>query len=110
MVPETADSPLSTTSKSSQDNKFQSSNDGAKKVDEDLIKENECNDQWEDDSTNSTNRVNTVTLNNNVASSSGVNAVGTNISVDLPSDLNMPSLEDISIFEDSHDNEDIFGA
>nr|GEX19497.1 putative ribonuclease H-like domain-containing protein [Tanacetum cinerariifolium] len=43
-------------------------------------------------------------------SSSGVNAVGTNISSDLPPDLNMPSLEDISIFEDSHDDEDVFGV
>nr|GEX63867.1 hypothetical protein [Tanacetum cinerariifolium] len=51
-----------------------------------------------------------VTLNINAASSNGVNAVGTNISIDLPPDLNMPSLEDISIFKDSHDDEDAFGA
>nr|GEV55397.1 ribonuclease H-like domain-containing protein [Tanacetum cinerariifolium] len=56
----------------SQDNEFQPSNDCAKKVDEDLRKENECNDQEEEDSTESTNRVNTVTLNINVACSSGV--------------------------------------
>nr|GEU65929.1 hypothetical protein [Tanacetum cinerariifolium] len=100
----TANSPLSTTSKSSQDNKFQASNDGAKRVNEDLSKENECNDQGEEDSTNSTNRVNTVTLNINDASSSRVNDVGTNIIIDLPPDPNMLSLEDIGIFEDSHDD------
>nr|GEU55103.1 hypothetical protein [Tanacetum cinerariifolium] len=72
----TADSPFSTTSKSSQDNEFQPSNDGAKKVDEDPRK---------------------------------VNAISTNISIDLPPNLNMPSLKDISIFEDSHDDEDVFG-
>nr|GEW72977.1 hypothetical protein [Tanacetum cinerariifolium] len=65
----TADLPFSTTSKSSQDNEFQPSNNGENKVDEDLKKENKCNDQWEEDSTNSTNRVNTVTSNINAASS-----------------------------------------
>nr|GEW16634.1 ribonuclease H-like domain-containing protein [Tanacetum cinerariifolium] len=40
-----ANSPFSTTSKSSKDNEFQPSNDDAKRVDEDLSKENECNDQ-----------------------------------------------------------------
>nr|GEW11050.1 uncharacterized mitochondrial protein AtMg00810-like [Tanacetum cinerariifolium] len=88
------------------DNEFQPSNDGVKKVNEDLRKENKCNDQGEEDSFNSTNKVNTVTLNINAASSSGVNVVGTNISIDLPPDPNMPSLEDICIFEDSHDDED----
>nr|GFA82628.1 putative ribonuclease H-like domain-containing protein [Tanacetum cinerariifolium] len=71
----TADSTLSTISKSSQDNEFQPLNDGAKRVDEDLSKENKCNDQGEEDSTNNTNRVNTVTSNINAASSSGVNVV-----------------------------------
>nr|GEY30126.1 retrovirus-related Pol polyprotein from transposon TNT 1-94 [Tanacetum cinerariifolium] len=78
--------------------------------DEDLRKENECNAQREEDSTNNTNRVNTVTSNINSASSSEVNAIGTNIIIDLPPDLNMPSLEDIGVFEDSHDDEDAFGA
>nr|GEU94572.1 hypothetical protein [Tanacetum cinerariifolium] len=105
----TADSPFSSISKSSQDNKFHPSNDGTKKVDDHLRKENECNNQGEEDSTNNTNRVNTVTLNMNAASSSGVNVVAINISIDLPPDPNMPSLEDIGIFEDSHDDEDIFG-
>nr|GEV25896.1 retrovirus-related Pol polyprotein from transposon TNT 1-94 [Tanacetum cinerariifolium] len=106
----TADLPFSTISKSSQDNKFQPSNDGAKKVDEDLRKENGCNNLREEDSTNSTNRVNTITSNINAASSSRVNVVGTNISIDLSPDPNMPSLEDIGIFKDSHDDEDVFGA
>nr|GEV47112.1 ribonuclease H-like domain-containing protein [Tanacetum cinerariifolium] len=107
--PVTADSPFSTTSKSSQDNEFQPSNDGTKRVDEDLSKENEFNPQRDEDSTNNTNRVNTVTSNINAASSNGVNAVGTNISINLCPDPNMLSLEDIGIFEDSHD-EDAFGA
>nr|GEZ44308.1 hypothetical protein [Tanacetum cinerariifolium] len=106
----TTDSPLFTTSKSSQDNEFQPSNYDAKRVDEDLSKENKCNDQGEEDSTNSTNRVNIVTSNINAASSSGVNDVGTNISIGLPPDPNMPSLEDIGIFEDSHDDEDVFSV
>nr|GEV00126.1 hypothetical protein [Tanacetum cinerariifolium] len=108
--PLTVDSPFSTKSKSSQDNEFQPSNDGAKMVNEDLRKENECNDQGEEDNTNITNRVNTITSNINAASSSGVNVVDTNICIDLPPDPNMPSLEDIGIFEDSHDDEDVFGA
>nr|GEY55864.1 retrovirus-related Pol polyprotein from transposon TNT 1-94 [Tanacetum cinerariifolium] len=64
----------------------------------------------EEESTNNTNRVNIVTSNINAASSSGVNVVGTNISIDLPPDPNMPSLEYIGIFEDSHDDKDVFGA
>nr|GEU92280.1 hypothetical protein [Tanacetum cinerariifolium] len=105
----TADSPFSSISKNSQDNEFQPLNDGTKKVDDHLRKENECNNQREEDSNNNTNRVNTVTLNINAASSSGVNDVGINISIDLPPNPNMPSLEDIGIFKDSHDDEDVFG-
>nr|GEW86759.1 hypothetical protein [Tanacetum cinerariifolium] len=104
----TADSPLSATLKISQDNEFKPSNNCANRVDEDLSKENETNAQREEDSTNSTNRVHTVTSNINAASSSRVNVVGTNISIDLPPDPNMPSLEYIDIFEDSHDDEDAF--
>nr|GEX18801.1 hypothetical protein [Tanacetum cinerariifolium] len=92
------------------DNEFRPSNDGAKKVYEDLRKENECNDQREEDNTNNTNRVNTATPNINAASFTGVNVVGTNISIDLPADPYMSSLEDIGIFEDSHDDEDFFDA
>nr|GEX21662.1 uncharacterized mitochondrial protein AtMg00810-like [Tanacetum cinerariifolium] len=79
-------------------------------VDEDLRKENECNDQGEEDNTNNTNRVNTVTSNINAASSSGVNAISTNISIDLSSNSNIPLLEDIGMLEDSHDDEDVLGA
>nr|GEU71134.1 ribonuclease H-like domain-containing protein [Tanacetum cinerariifolium] len=79
----------------------------AKKVNEDLRIENECNDQGKEDSTN---RVNTVTSNINAASSSRVNVVGSNISIDLSPNLNVHSLEDIGIFEDSHDDEDVFGV
>nr|GEU38232.1 retrovirus-related Pol polyprotein from transposon TNT 1-94 [Tanacetum cinerariifolium] len=92
------------------DNEFQPLNNGAKRVDEDLSKENECNDKGVEDSTNSTNKVNTITSNINVTSSSRVNVVITNISIDLPPDPNMPSLEDIGIFKDSHDDEDVFSA
>nr|GEU90062.1 hypothetical protein [Tanacetum cinerariifolium] len=88
----TADSPFSSTSKSSQDTEFQPSNDG------------------EDDTTNSTNRVNNVTSYINATSSSGVNVVGTNISTGLPLDPNIPSLEDIDIFEDSYDDKYVFGV
>nr|GEX04351.1 retrovirus-related Pol polyprotein from transposon TNT 1-94 [Tanacetum cinerariifolium] len=55
-------------------------------------------------------RVNTVTSNINAASSSRVNDVGTNISIEISPDLNMPSLEDIGIFKDSRDDEDVFSA
>nr|GEV27071.1 hypothetical protein [Tanacetum cinerariifolium] len=82
----TADSPFSTTSKSSQDNEFQPSNDGPKRVDENLSKENGYNAKGQ------------------------VNGVGTNISIDLPPDPNMPSLKDIGIFKDSDDDEDAFLA
>nr|GEW02278.1 retrovirus-related Pol polyprotein from transposon TNT 1-94 [Tanacetum cinerariifolium] len=69
-----------------------SSNDG-NKVYEDPRKENECKDQDKD-----TNNVNTVTLI--------VNAAGTNKDNELPFDLNMPALEDVSIFNFSSDDED----
>nr|GEU92380.1 ribonuclease H-like domain-containing protein [Tanacetum cinerariifolium] len=81
-----------------------------KRVVKDLSKENECNDQGDKDNTNSTNRANIVTSNINATNSSKVNDVGKNISIDLPPDPNMPSLEDIGIFEDSHDDEDVFSA
>nr|GEZ29730.1 hypothetical protein [Tanacetum cinerariifolium] len=74
------------------------------------FRENTPNNVGEEDSTNITNRVNTVTSNINAASSSGVNIVGTNISIDLPLDLNIHSLDDIGIFEDSHNDEDVFGT
>nr|GEV32000.1 hypothetical protein [Tanacetum cinerariifolium] len=61
----------------------------------------------EKDSVNNTNRVNDVSSTVNAASNE-VNVVGRKLSIELPDDLNMPDLEDISIFKDS--NEDVFGA
>nr|GFC73402.1 hypothetical protein [Tanacetum cinerariifolium] len=61
----------------------------------------------ENDSVNSTNRVNDVSSNVNAASNE-VNSVGRKSSIELPDDPNMPELEDISIFEDS--NEKKIGA
>nr|GEV36098.1 hypothetical protein [Tanacetum cinerariifolium]GEV62198.1 hypothetical protein [Tanacetum cinerariifolium] len=61
----------------------------------------------EKDSVNSTNRVNVVSSTINAASNE-VNAIGRKSSIKLPDDLNMPKLEDISIFKDS--NEYVFGA
>nr|GFA42837.1 hypothetical protein [Tanacetum cinerariifolium] len=61
----------------------------------------------EKDSVNSTNRVNAVSSTVNAASNE-VNVVGRKLSIELLDDLNMPELEDISIFEDS--NKDVFGV
>nr|GEX26485.1 hypothetical protein [Tanacetum cinerariifolium] len=58
-------------------------------------------------SVNSTNRVNVVSATVNAASNE-VNVVGRKSSIELPDDLNMSELEDISIFNDS--NEDVFDA
>nr|GEW56023.1 copia protein [Tanacetum cinerariifolium] len=77
------------------------------KVNEVPRQENECKDQEEKDSVNSTNRVNAVSLTVNAASNE-VNAVGRKSSIELPDDLVMPELEDISIFKDS--NKDVFGS
>nr|GEV22450.1 hypothetical protein [Tanacetum cinerariifolium] len=60
----------------------------------------------ENDSVNSTNRVNAVSLTVNAASN-GVNVVGRKTSIELFHDPNMHELEDISIFEDL--NKDVFG-
>nr|GFA50027.1 putative ribonuclease H-like domain-containing protein [Tanacetum cinerariifolium] len=61
----------------------------------------------ENESVNSTNRVNAVISIVNAASNE-VNVVGRKLSIELPYDPNMPELEDISIFEDS--NKDVFGV
>nr|GEU70421.1 putative ribonuclease H-like domain-containing protein [Tanacetum cinerariifolium] len=58
----------------------------------------------EKDSVNNTNRVIVVSSTVNTASNK-VNVVGRKSSIKLPDDLNMPDLEDISIFKDS--NEDV---
>ncbi|GJV40888.1 putative ribonuclease H-like domain-containing protein [Tanacetum coccineum] len=84
---------------SSDDDGFKPSSDVEKKVNEDPRKESECNDQEKEDNVNSTNNVNTV--------SSTVNAAGTNKdNAELLVDLNMPALEDYSIFDLSSDDQD----
>nr|GFB38332.1 hypothetical protein [Tanacetum cinerariifolium] len=75
--------------------------DDGKKVNDDLRKENKCNDQEKEDNrdnVNSTNNVNTVSLT--------VNAAGTNKDNELPFDPNMPAFEDVGTFDFSNDNED----
>ncbi|GJR55789.1 retrovirus-related pol polyprotein from transposon TNT 1-94 [Tanacetum coccineum] len=103
----TADPPFFNNPKSSQDDGFQPTNDGEKKVDKESSKEDECKDKGEEESTNNTNRVNTVSSNINASSSSKVNTIGTNISIDLTYDPNMPELEEIGIFEDASDDEEV---
>nr|GEW01381.1 hypothetical protein [Tanacetum cinerariifolium] len=76
--------------------------DDGKKVDKDLRKENECNDQEKKDNDNSTNNVNTV----NIAGTNKVNAFGENISIKHQFDLNMHALEDVCTFDFSRDDED----
>nr|GEV48675.1 copia protein [Tanacetum cinerariifolium] len=103
----TADPPFPQEPKSSQDAGFKLSNDVKKKVNEVPRQEIECKDQEEKDNVNNTNRVNVVSSTVNAASNK-VNVVGRKSSIKLLDDLNMPDLEDISIFEES--NEDVFGA
>nr|GEY42989.1 hypothetical protein [Tanacetum cinerariifolium] len=69
------------------------------KVDDDPSKGSKCKDQEQDDNVNSTNNV-------NAASTNRVNAVSGNISNELPFDLHMPALEDISTFNFSSDHKD----
>ncbi|GJS55814.1 hypothetical protein Tco_0629176 [Tanacetum coccineum] len=76
------------TFKSSPDAGFKPLGDDEKKVDEDLSKDSERDDQDKDDNVKSTNNVNAATTNE-------VNAVGGKSSIELPDDLNMPELEDI---------------
>nr|GEY58381.1 ribonuclease H-like domain-containing protein [Tanacetum cinerariifolium] len=85
--------------KSYHDDGFKPSSDDGKKVDEDLSKGSECNDQEKEDNGNNTNNVND-------ASTNEVNVVGENISSELPFDPNMLALEDISTFNFSSDHED----
>nr|GEV41952.1 putative ribonuclease H-like domain-containing protein [Tanacetum cinerariifolium] len=92
--------------KSSYDTRFKPSNNVEKKVNEVPRQDTECKDQ-EKDSVNNTNKVSAVSSPVNTARNE-VNAVGRKSSIELHEDLNMPELEDISIFEDS--NEDVFSA
>nr|GFB48414.1 hypothetical protein [Tanacetum cinerariifolium] len=85
-------------SKSSHDDRFKTSNDDGNKVDEDPSKECECNDQEKEDNVNNTNNINTISLTVNVAD--------TNEDNELSFDTNIPSLEDVSIFNFLIDDED----
>nr|GEU77838.1 hypothetical protein [Tanacetum cinerariifolium] len=91
----TADPPFSQDLKSSHDDGSKPSSDDGKKVDEDPRKENECNDQEKEDNVNNTNNV-----------SSTIIAARTNKDNELPFDLNMHALEDVSIFNFSNNDED----
>nr|GEZ98344.1 hypothetical protein [Tanacetum cinerariifolium] len=80
--------------------------DDEKKVDEDLSKESECNDQKKEDNVYNTNNVNTVSSTVNVVGTNEVNADGGIISSELSFDPNTPALEDVGIFDFSSDDED----
>ncbi|GJX02987.1 retrovirus-related pol polyprotein from transposon TNT 1-94 [Tanacetum coccineum] len=95
----TTDPPFSQDPKSSHDDGSKPSSDDGKKVDEDPRKDSEYKDQEKEDNVNSTNNV-------NAASTNEVNVVGEKLSIELPVDLNMPVLEDISIFDFTRDDED----
>ncbi|GJY23514.1 putative ribonuclease H-like domain-containing protein [Tanacetum coccineum] len=85
--------------KNSHDDGSKPSSDDGKKVDKDPRKDSECNDQEKEDNVNSTNNVNATGTNE-------VNAVGGKTSIELPFDLNMPALEDYSIFDFSSNDKD----
>ncbi|GJW78780.1 putative ribonuclease H-like domain-containing protein [Tanacetum coccineum] len=95
----TADPAFSQDLKSSHDDGSKPSSDDGKKVDEDPRKDSECNDQEKEDNVNNTNNVNAASINE-------VNAVGEKTSIELLDDPNMPTLEDISIFDFSRSDED----
>ncbi|GKD16503.1 ribonuclease H-like domain-containing protein, partial [Tanacetum coccineum] len=88
-----ADPPYSQDPKSSQDDGSKPSSDDEKKVDKDSRKDSECINQEKEDNVNSTNNVNATSTNK-------VNDVGGKTIIKLTLDLNMPELEDYSIFED----------
>nr|GEX15594.1 hypothetical protein [Tanacetum cinerariifolium] len=108
----TADPPFSQDPKSSHVDRSKPSSDDGKKVDEDPRKENDCKDQEKEDNVNSTNNVNTagnvntVSLTFSAAGTNKVNVVGGKISIELPFDTKMSTLEDDSIFDFSSDDED----
>ncbi|GJX59395.1 hypothetical protein Tco_0290785 [Tanacetum coccineum] len=85
--------------KSSHDDGSKPSGDDEKKVDEDPRKDSEYKDQEKEDNVNRTNNV-------NAASTNEVNVVGGKISIELPFNLNMPTIKDYSIFDFSRDDED----
>ncbi|GJV28846.1 putative ribonuclease H-like domain-containing protein [Tanacetum coccineum] len=101
-----ADPPFSQDPKSSHDDESKPSSNDGKKVDEDPRKDSECKDKEKEDNVNNTNNVNTVSSTVSIAGINEVNVVGGKISIELPFDLNMPALEDYSIFDFSRDDED----
>nr|GEU34047.1 hypothetical protein [Tanacetum cinerariifolium] len=103
----TADLPFSQDLKSSHDDGSKPSSDDEKKVDEDLRKENECNDQEKEDNVNNTNKEDNVNNTNKVNTViSTINAAGTNEDNEHPFDPNMPALEVVSILNFSNNDED----
>ncbi|GJV53778.1 hypothetical protein Tco_1449519 [Tanacetum coccineum] len=100
----TADLPYSQDPKSSQDDGSKPLSDDGNKVDEDPRKDSECKDQKKEDNVNSTNNVDTISSTVNAAGTNEVNAVGGKTSIVLPFDLNMPALEDDSLFDFSSDD------
>nr|GEV19354.1 hypothetical protein [Tanacetum cinerariifolium] len=70
-----------------------------REVDKDPRQESKCKDPEKGDNVNSTNNV-------NAAETNRVNTVGANTNNELPFDLEMPALEDISTFNFSSDHED----
>ncbi|GJY59564.1 hypothetical protein Tco_0459456 [Tanacetum coccineum] len=84
--------------KCSHDDGSKPSNDDGNNIDEDARKDSDYNDQEKEDNANNTNNV-------NAASTNEVN-VGGKTSIELPFDLNMPALEDYSIFDFSRNDED----
>ncbi|GKD47063.1 putative ribonuclease H-like domain-containing protein, partial [Tanacetum coccineum] len=95
----TVDPPFSQDPKSSHDDGSKPSSDNRKKVDEDPRKDNAYKDQEQEDNVNITNNVNAARTNK-------VNTVGAKTSIELPVDPNMPTLEDIRIFDFTRDDED----
>ncbi|GJW80054.1 retrovirus-related pol polyprotein from transposon TNT 1-94 [Tanacetum coccineum] len=102
----TVDPPFFQDPKSSHDDGSKPSSDDGKKVDEDPRKESECKDQEKEDNVNSTNNANIIRSTVNATGINEVNVVGRKTSIELPFDLNMPALEDYSIFDFLRDNED----
>nr|GFB13039.1 hypothetical protein [Tanacetum cinerariifolium] len=100
----TADPPFSQAPKSLHDDGSKPLSDDGNKVNKDLSKEIKCNDQEKEDNVNSTNNVNTVCLTINAAGTNKGNDVSGIISSELPFDPNMPSLEDVGIFDFSRDD------
>ncbi|GKA43181.1 putative ribonuclease H-like domain-containing protein [Tanacetum coccineum] len=94
-----ADPSYSQDPKSSQDDGSIPSSDDGKKVDEDSRNDSKGIDQENEDNVNNTNNVNATSTNE-------VNVVGGKTSIELPLDLNMPELEDYSIFDSSRNDED----